>query len=87
MKNTLQFTETTTTVKVKSFYNQESKVLVNYMDNTVFINTLDTYIVDTGKRIEIDHITDDVLLITGLDHYKSILVYADGLVSAHERED
>lgn len=39
---TTYFTESTTTVKVQSFYNQESKVLVNYMDNTVFINTLDT---------------------------------------------
>lgn len=49
MKNTY-FTESTT-VKVQSFYNQESKVLVNYMDNTVFINTLDTYIVDSGKTL------------------------------------
>ena len=86
MKNTY-FTESTTTVKVQSFYNKESKTLVNYMDNTVFINTLDTYIVDSGKRIELDLIDNDVLLITGLNHYKSILVYANGVVSAHERED
>lgn len=86
MKNTY-FTESTTTVKVQSFYNQESKVLVNYMDNTVFINTLDTYIVDSGKHIELDLITEETLLITGLDHYKSILVYANGVVSASERED
>lgn len=83
MKNTY-FTESTTTVKVQSFYNKKSKTLVNYMDNTVFINTLDTYIVDSGKRIELDLITEETLLITGLDHYKSILVYANGVISAKE---
>lgn len=86
MKNTY-FTESTTTVKVQSFYNKEYKTLVNYMDNTVFINTMDTYIVDSGKRIELDLLDNDVLLITGLNHYKSILVYANGVVSASERED
>lgn len=84
MKNTY-FTETTTTVKVQSFYNKETKTLVNYMDNTVFINTMDNYIVDSGKRIELDLINEDVLLITGLDHYKSILVYANSVVSVSER--
>ena len=86
MKNTY-FTESTITVKVQSFYNKEYKTLVNYMDNTVFINTMDTYIVDSGKRIELDLLDNDVLLITGLNHYKSILVYANGVISASERED
>lgn len=86
MKKTY-FTETKSTVSVHTFFNKETHVIVNCIDNTLYINTPDTIIVDSGKRIELDLTNNDELLITGLNHYKSILVYANGVVSASERED
>lgn len=84
---TTYFTETKSTVSVHTFFNKETHVIVNCIDNTLYINTPKTCIVTSGENIEIDAITEETLYITGLNNYKSIIVYANGEVSASGKED
>lgn len=86
MKNTY-FTEKKSTVSVHTFYNKETHVIVNIIDNTLYINTPNTCIVTSGENIEIDPITEETLYITGLNTYKSIMVHSNGVVSEKKRED
>lgn len=85
MKKTY-FTETKSTVSVHTFFNKESHVIVNCIDNTLYINTPNACIVTSGENIEIDPITEETLYITGLNNYKSIMVHVNGMVTEKRKE-
>lgn len=79
------FTETKSTVSIHTFYNKETHVIVNCIDNTIYINSPNTCIVTSGENIKLDLVENDLLHITGLNNYDSIIVHANGIISERKR--